>query len=166
VVLLDGGQPTPAGRRRIWRRVALAFLASSKAAVADSEIFALEAEIRRLDDAASEFQTKRVDPFDDAWHALVVTDLNAARAFGDDSGREKAVEEIEEIHLQGGRLFDRMVALPAHTQAGRAAKVRTLLWYVAADWRGPSIDLDWEIDAARKLLGEFAGMSEEELAAV
>jgi hypothetical protein len=60
-----------------------------------------------------------------------------------------------------------MMALPAHTQAGRAAKVRTLLLYAAGDdWRGPSRDLDWEIGAARRLLGEFAGMSEEELANV
>jgi hypothetical protein len=42
-----------------------------------------------------------------------------------------------------------------------------LLGYVAGDdWRGPSSDLDWEIGAARKLFGEFAGMSEEELANV
>jgi hypothetical protein len=32
-------------------------------------------------------------------------------------------------------------------------------------WRGRANDLDWHRDMARALLGEFAGMSEEELAA-
>jgi hypothetical protein len=139
----------------------------AKAEGTDSELFALEAEIGRLDATAKEIQAKRIEPFDDAWLALVHTDFTAAGAFGRKSGRESAVEEVEALHCQGGRLFARMIALPAHTQAGRAAKVRTLLSYAAGDdWRGPSADLDWEIEAARQLLGEFAGMSEEELANV
>jgi hypothetical protein len=57
-----------------------------------------------------------------------------------------------------------MTTIAAATPAGRAAKVRALLAHVCPDtWRGPSSDLDWEIQQARALLGEFAGMSEEEL---
>ena len=139
----------------------------AKAEGTDLELLALEAEIGRLGAMAKEIRTTRVEPFDDAWHALVLTDFTAARTFGRESGREKAVVEIQEVDGKGAQLFARMIALPAQTQAGRAAKVRTLLSYAAGDdWRGPSADLDWEIEAARKLLGEFAGMSEEELANV
>jgi hypothetical protein len=60
-----------------------------------------------------------------------------------------------------------VVALPTSTQAGRAAKVRTLLaHFTHADWRGPAEDLDWDKDMMRKVLGDLAGISEEELANV
>ena len=60
-----------------------------------------------------------------------------------------------------------MTAIPAATQAGRAAKVRALLAHVCTSkWRGPTSDLDWDTEQARALLGEFAGMTEEELAAI
>ena len=134
---------------------------------ADSEIRALGAAIGRLDTTTREIMATRVEPFDDEWHDLVLSDYAAASVFSDESGRESAVAECEHLINRGGQLFARMIALPAQTQAGRAAKVRTFLAFVANDdWRGPSRNLDWEIDAARKLLGEFAGMSEEELANV
>ena len=41
---------------------------------------------------------------------------------------------------------------------------RTANARVPDEWRGPKSNLDWEIEQARALLGEFAGMSEEELA--
>ena len=60
-----------------------------------------------------------------------------------------------------------MIAIPAATQAGRGAKVRALLTHVCpSEWRGPAADLDWDKEQARALLGEFAGMTEEELAAI
>ena len=61
-----------------------------------------------------------------------------------------------------------MLAIPAATQAGKIAKVRTLLTFVhtADEWRGPAADLDWEKEQTRALLGQFAGMTEEELAAI
>jgi hypothetical protein len=47
------------------------------------------------------------------------------------------------------------------------AKVRTLLTFVHNDeWRGPAVDLDWEKEQTRALLGQFAGMSEDDLAAI
>jgi hypothetical protein len=52
-------------------------------------------------------------------------------------------------------------------QAGRAAKVRALLVHVMrSEWLGADGDLDWDKRQARALLGEFAGMSAEELADV
>lgn len=60
-----------------------------------------------------------------------------------------------------------MAAIPATTNAGRAAKVRAFVAHVAGSkWRGPADELDWEILWARTLLGEFADMSADELAAV
>ena len=60
-----------------------------------------------------------------------------------------------------------MIATPAFTQAGRAAKVRVLLVDILGDkWRGPDSELDWDIAHARTVLGEFAGMSAEEIANV
>jgi hypothetical protein len=42
-----------------------------------------------------------------------------------------------------------------------------LLVHVMRDeWRGRGRDLDWDKDDTRKLLGEFAGMTADELAAV
>jgi hypothetical protein len=146
---------------------ALPVTVANAGATADAEILALEAEIRRLGTAAREIYAKRVWPFEDEFRALAAIDIEAAFAFSRRIGREKAASEGSALDEQAGPLLARMLALPAQTQAGRAAKVRTFLWYVAGDdWRGPSRDLDWEIETARKLLGEFASMSEEELANV
>ncbi len=60
-----------------------------------------------------------------------------------------------------------MMAIPAATQAGRAAKVRALLMHVCPEWRGPTRDLDdWQVEQTRALLGQFAGTTEDELAAI
>jgi hypothetical protein len=34
------------------------------------------------------------------------------------------------------------------------------------NWRGPASELDWDIAQARAIFGEFAGMTEEEIATV
>jgi hypothetical protein len=61
-----------------------------------------------------------------------------------------------------------MMAVPCATQSGRSAKVRVLLIYVLGmTWRGSAEEVDdWAIEQARALLGEFAGISAEELADV
>ena len=60
-----------------------------------------------------------------------------------------------------------MMAIPAMTQPGRAAKVRALLVHVLRDkWHGPFGPLDWEKAQARALLGEFAGLSAADLEAI
>jgi hypothetical protein len=60
-----------------------------------------------------------------------------------------------------------MVAIPAATQPGRAAKVRALVFHVLhGKLRGDSENLEWDRAMVRALLGEFAGMTAEELAAI
>ncbi len=45
--------------------------------------------------------------------------------------------------------------------------MRVLLSDILRDgWRGPEADLDWDIAQARAVLGEFAGLSGEEIADV
>jgi hypothetical protein len=122
---------------------------------------------RRLNDAAKAIQARRVEPFEDEFLALATTNWKAACAFGDASGRDAAIEEVNALDEQNDVLFRQMMSIPATTQPGRAAKVRALMVHALGDeWRGPSCDLDWEKEEARKLLGEFAGMTEDELAAI
>ena len=90
--------------------------------------------------------------------------MAVAFAYSDEIGREAAIEERNELDVEIDRLWERMTTIPAATPAGRAAKVRALLAHVQPEWRGPKDDLDWAIGQTRALLGEFAGMSEEELA--
>jgi len=67
----------------------------------------------------------------------------AAFGFSRECGREAAIEEQAEVDARADRLFARMMANPATTQAGRAAKVRALLVHVMGeDWRGPGDPLD------------------------
>jgi hypothetical protein len=132
----------------------------------DAEIFALATEIGSLEDAAEDIQTRRVEPFDTAFYALARIDFKEAAKFSDMIGREGAIGEIEDLNSRCSLLFEQMAAMPTHTQAGRAAKVRTLLTLVGDKWRGTGTDLDWDLDMARKLLGAFAGMTEGELAAI
>jgi hypothetical protein len=51
-------------------------------------------------------------------------------AYSRESGREAAMKERNEIDSQADRIWKRMIAIPAATQAGRAAKVRALLAHV------------------------------------
>jgi hypothetical protein len=82
-------------------------------------------------------------------------------------GRDAGIEERAKVDERADRLWARMMAIPAATPAGSAAKVRALLVHVCTDdWRGPACDLDWDKEQARALLGEFAGMSKEELGAI
>jgi hypothetical protein len=154
----------------------------------DAELFALEAEITRLHEEIDNITEARIDPHQEEFDRLLTTPATeqdrfmerlfgrpcataegykAASAFSDAVDRESAIEEVEAIHEKLGPLATSLMAMPAETSAGRAAKVRVLLACVARDkWHGPGSDLDWEIDCARLLLGEYAGMSEAELAAM
>jgi hypothetical protein len=129
----------------------------------DAELLALEAEIMRLRGLARAIYAEKVDPFEDEFHALMMKDgSDAAWAFAGTYGRDDAIDEAEKFHHPANRLCERLMATPALTQAGRAAKVRILLVdIVGDDWRGPSDDLDWDIYLVRTALGEFAGMTEE-----
>jgi hypothetical protein len=88
-------------------------------------------------------------------------------SFSRESGRDAGIKERNEIDSQADRLWARMMAIPAATPAGRSAKVRALLAHVCPEWRGPADDLDdWQKEQMRALLGELAGMTEDELAAI
>ena len=143
---------------------ALAFPAAAIASVAppdaDAELIVLGAQIERLCAAGEEIYAKRVDPFTETFQSLLDEALDArdrdptdfderwekAWAYSRESGREAAIKERNEIDSHADRLFARMMAIPAATQAGRAAKVRALLSHVCSnEWRGPASDLDWDL---------------------
>jgi hypothetical protein len=141
----------------------------------DAELLALSAEIVRRTAEADVFQAEQVDVHEAAFESILSDPQassegarwNAAWAFSEKIGRSAAIEHIEAFDLETDRLFSRLMAIPATTQAGRAAKVRALIAHVMRDdWRGPANDLEWDKEMARALLGELAGMGAEELAAI
>ena len=139
----------------------------------DAEIIALSAEIVRLATAADEIRAARVVPFEDRFREILRGEgdpklaLQKAWAYAADTGREAALDQIEEMDACADHAFFRMMANPAKTPAGRAAKVRALLAHVMRDgWRGPANKLDWDKEMARALLAEFAGMTAQELEAI
>jgi hypothetical protein len=151
---------------------------AAAATVGDDEIIALSAEIRLLDAISADIAEKRIEPFqaqfEEMLNGLSATSrfhrkerVERAFAFSRDCGRDAAIRDQVATEGQADVLFERMTSIPAATHAGRAAKVRALLVHVMrSGWRGPGDSLDWEKAQARALLGEFAGMSAEELADV
>jgi hypothetical protein len=151
---------------------AVAALAAPQAP--DAELLALSAEIVRRAAEADEFQKAHVAPYHDQFEMLFF-DISKPRAlcveqayaYSRESGRDAAIEQLSDFEEVTDRLFDRLRSIPATTQQGRAAKVRALLAHVMhGDWRGPGEELDWDKDMARELLAEFAGMTQEEIAAI
>jgi hypothetical protein len=171
----------PTSRRRFLGALAaapaLAVPAIAGAAQGDdAELLALEAEINRIRAISDSINETRVLPFDEGWDRAYSEGKGRigfderfarARAYSHSTGREAAISEQTQVLELADRLFTRMLAIPATTQAGRAAKVRTLLLHVAESWRGTKDEIDdYPIECARSLLGEWAGMSEAELAAI
>jgi hypothetical protein len=148
----------------------------------DAELIALADEIRRIGALRDEIQATRIDPYEEKFSELIQDAARAARSdpgrweelsapawdYSRETGRTAAGEELEAVDDEGDRVWRRMVAIPAATQVGRAAKVRALLTNVcsASNWHGDAKDLDWDIEQTRALLGEFAGLGEDELAAI
>ena len=141
----------------------------------DAELLGLEAEIRRLHEEIIEIEETRVGPHEEAFNRILhgglldsVTEesIDAAFEFSRKIGREAACAEIDAIQAKTDSLMAALFAKPARTIAGRAAKVRVVLEFINDQWRGPADDLDWPISVTRQLLGQFAGMSEAELAAI
>ena len=130
----------------------------------DSELLAMEVEIMRLRGLAKAIDDEKVQPFEAEFIALLKVNFEAGCAFARSYGRDDAIDEADAINLPADRLCERLMATPALTQAGRAAKVRVLLVDILGDqWRGPDSELDWHKSIARALFGEFAGMSAEEI---
>jgi hypothetical protein len=170
----------PIDRRAALRSIfaASAVLAVPAAAQADTgddaDLLALSAEILRRCAEAEKFDAEQIEPHEARFEEILDDETQpfevrfaAAWAFSDDVGRTAAIDALGEIEQATDRLFDRMMAIPATTQPGRAAKVRALLVHIMrGEWRGPSGPLDWEKAQARALLGEFAGMSAADLEAI
>ena len=173
----------------IDRRAALGSLAAAAAAMLaaprvakaagaaepDAEVIGLVAEIVRRAAKSERFQKTRIDdPFREEFEKIAHTpgrvtraSLDKAFAYSREIGRDAAIEELHAFDEITDGLFNRLMAIPATTQAGRAAKVRALLVHVMlTEWRGPRDELDWEKEMMRALLGEFAGMSAAELEAI
>jgi hypothetical protein len=121
----------------------------------------------------AEFSAARIEPFTDQFESVIHDRMRPweersaeAFAYSRKTGREAAIADLADMQKEIDSVFYRMMAIPAATQAGRAAKVRALLVHVMGDeWRGPG-PLDWVKEQARALSSEFAGMSADELAAV
>jgi hypothetical protein len=135
---------------------------------AEAEILALSALVLRRCATAERLNAAHIAPFNEQFYRLGCSGNEAAAwAYSKETGREDAIRKLSEIDEATDQVFYRMMAIPATTQPGRAAKVRALLVHVMREaWRGEAKELDWDIDQARALLGEFAGMTAEELANV
>jgi hypothetical protein len=157
----------------------LAFAAGAPVAASvigdDAEIIALSAEIHRLREIADKIAEERVDPFQDEFEALLkldrgILDFDARAerdwAFSRQCGREGAIGGQQKVDDEADSHFRRMMAIPALTQPGKAAKVSALLVHVQTGWRGDAEQLDWPEQPTRALLAELAGMGAEEIAAI
>jgi len=146
----------------------------------DALIIALSAEVLRLNAIVDDIAETRIEPFEDEFKKIMLGDnrmllnrdeqaelVKQAFAFSRECGHEAAIEEQDGVWGQADTVFKRMMAMTCTTQPARAAKVRALLVHVMhAGWRGPTGPMDWHREQARALLGEFAGMSAEDLANV
>ena len=173
-------QRTRHSRRALLGAIAAAPLAVAAATPAlaegyDAELLALEAEIQQVHALVDNINAKRVSPFDDEYYDILgepwqrsTASIQAALKFSEACGRTGAQKEIVDIFETTDDLFERLMRIPARTQAGRAAKVRALIVHNLGDeWRGTNEEIDdYAIEQARALLGEFAGLSAEELAAI
>jgi hypothetical protein len=155
------------------RADAIAAAMATSAAGGDAEIVALAAEVLRRCDLAAAFSAARIEPSERFEHLIhddwdTWEERSAERfAYSPEVCREAAIDELGDMEEKTDLVFYRMMAIQATTQPGRAAKVRALLVHVMRDeWRGPAGPLDWEKEHVRALLGEFAGLSADELAAI
>lgn len=142
----------------------------------DAEIIALSAEIVRRADEAERFQAARVDPYAETFKKLLRARpfgksrdsiFEEALAYSRKSGRDAAIEALQDFDLATDALFDRMLSIPATTKQGRAAKVRALFAHVVRDekWHRADDDTDYDVQMIKALFGEFSGLRPEELVA-
>jgi hypothetical protein len=142
----------------------------------DAELIDLGREIHRLIAASADITEKRIAPFQEEFYTIRDRDadrlsqkerLAAALAYHRENGVEAAIAEEEKLFTQAVDLWERLLSARATTQAGRSAKVRAFLVLQSGDdWHGPDEEMEWDKSMARSLLGDFAGMSADELAAI
>ena len=148
----------------------------------DAKIIAVAAEIAALD-RRYEMLMRLVRPHDEAREALrckldmfppsPTPEYWAERAkvdaFDAEHGLDILHERAEALTAEICDLQTKMFALSAETERGRRIKVATALRLAHCrhdPWLGPTDELGFGEAIIRGLLGEFAGMSEEELANV
>jgi hypothetical protein len=76
-----------------------------------------------------------------------------------ESKEQSRLVKLQEPHFtEMDKLIKKMWATPAHTQAGRRAKLAVLLGAIMpADWREHDGDADYDICRARDMMIEFVG---------
>jgi hypothetical protein len=145
----------------------------------DAEILALEAQILATD-AKHAAIMKLIEPYQEAREALrckrdglgggLSPEYKRVRArvdaFDVEHGLDILCKRTEELTEEICDFQDRMFALAAATEAGRRSKVRVALKLAHCwrdPWRGSADDLEYSTRVIRGLLGEYAGMTEEEV---
>jgi hypothetical protein len=165
------------------RRGLLALLAASPIMVGAAALPALagddDAEILATD-AKHAAIMKLIEPYQEAREALrckrdglgggLSPEYKRVRArvdaFDVEHGLDILCKRTEELTEEICDFQDRMFALAAATEAGRRSKVRVALKLAHCwrdPWRGSADDLEYSTRVIRGLLGEYAGMTEEEV---
>ena len=148
---------------------------------ADREILAIDAKIAALDEKY-EAVMAAMRPFEDAreelrckldsfpWPSSGYRRARAAvDAFDRRHGLDVLYKQSERLTSEICDLRDEMFALVATSPETRRAKVRMALRMAHCRldrWRGPAEEIDHSHEMIRRLLGEYAGFTEAELAAI
>ena len=148
---------------------------------ADREILAIDAKIAALDEKY-EAVMAATRPFEDAREELRCkldgfpfpsSRYRRARAAVDAFDRQHGLDVLykqsEELTSKICDLRDEMFVLVATSPETRRAKVRMALQMAHCRldrWRGPAEEIDPSHGIMRRLLGEYAGLTEAELAAI
>ena len=148
---------------------------------ADRQILAIDAKIAALDEKY-EVVMAATRPFEDAreelrckldgipWPSSGYRRARAAvDAFDRQHGLDVLYKQSEELTSEICDLRDEMFVLVATSPETRRAKVRMALRMAHCRldrWRGPAEEIDPSHGIMRRLLGEYAGFTEAELAAI
>jgi hypothetical protein len=148
---------------------------------ADREILAIDAKIAALDEKY-EAVMAAMRPFEDAREELRCkldsfpwpsSGFRRARAavdvFDRQHGLDVLYKQSEGLTSEICDLQDEMFALVATSPEARRAKARMALRMAHCRldrWRGPAEELDHSNEIMRRLLGEYAGLTEAELATI
>jgi len=148
---------------------------------ADRQILAIDAKIAALDEKY-EAVMAATRPFEDAreelrckldgfpWPSSGYRRARAAvDAFDRQHGLDVLYKQSEELTSKICDLRDEMFVLVATSPETRRAKVRMALQMAHCRldrWRGPAEEIDPSHGIMRRLLGEYAGLTEAELAAI
>lgn len=153
--------------RRLFLTTAAAVIIASPAAAVpasdDRDLLNLCADVIRLRNEADLIEVTRVWPHDDEVERILCGDetrrerIDAAESYSIRSGHRAAGNEVSALLARADVLLEQMLAIPAITPAGRAAKVEALLAHLdEPEWRQADDEAPWEFRALRSLLHELA----------